>query len=80
MDLSQLTEENSELQSEMERNVQAAEDTDREAAGLLDVLTKVCLYVDIVKAIMNSYCDTLGSCGVGENALRRHTVMDTPGS
>ena len=52
MDLSQLTEENSELQSEMERNVQAAEDADREAARLLDVLTKVCLSVDVVRTIL----------------------------
>lgn len=40
----QLTAENSELQAEMERNVHAKEESDREAARLLDVLDKVRLF------------------------------------
>ncbi|RPD61048.1 hypothetical protein L226DRAFT_612776 [Lentinus tigrinus ALCF2SS1-7] len=39
-ELAQLTAENSELQSEMERNIRAKEEADREAARLLDVLDK----------------------------------------
>ncbi|KAI0694654.1 hypothetical protein C8T65DRAFT_51552 [Cerioporus squamosus] len=39
-ELAQLTAENSGLQSEMERNVRAKEEADREAARLLDVLDK----------------------------------------
>ena len=41
MKLSQLTEENSELQSKMERNVQETQDADREASRLLDTLDEV---------------------------------------
>ncbi|EIW58256.1 uncharacterized protein TRAVEDRAFT_58600 [Trametes versicolor FP-101664 SS1] len=39
-ELSQLTEENSELQSQMHRNVQAKEEADADAAKLLDVLDR----------------------------------------
>ncbi|KAI0330874.1 hypothetical protein GY45DRAFT_1323001 [Cubamyces sp. BRFM 1775] len=39
-ELSQLTEENLELQSQMQRNVQAKEDADADAARLLDILDR----------------------------------------
>ncbi|KAH9926299.1 uncharacterized protein BXZ73DRAFT_102980 [Epithele typhae] len=39
-ELAQLTEENTRLESEMQQNVQAAEDADRDAAKLLDLLDK----------------------------------------
>ncbi|EJF59328.1 hypothetical protein BD309DRAFT_897138 [Dichomitus squalens] len=40
-ELAQLTDENSELQSQMQQNVRATEEADRDAARLLDVIDKV---------------------------------------
>ena len=60
MKLSQLTEENSELQSKMERNVQETQDADREASRLLDTLDEVSSPVckDLVTAFAHRHLST----------------------
>ena len=64
----QLTAENSELQAEMERNVHAKEESDREAARLLDVLDKVRVFSTSRWLNVGADGSCAGTCQVGPDA------------